>query len=145
MSNVYATLNDLILALPRGEAELIELTDTVGSGSVDEDKINRKLADAGSTIDSYLRSRYPLPLLAVPELLRNAACDLARYALYGDAAPKEVKDRHDAAISLLKDLAAGRATLPPEVVEGQGGQPVSPARAIRHGQARSNFDWRSYP
>ncbi len=143
MPSVYATTADLILSLPRGEQELIELTDLTGSGAVDDSKIARALGDTASTIDTYLRKRYTLPLSEVPDVLRNAACDMARYSLYRDAAPKEVKDRYDSAMRLLNDLATGKAVLPG--APGDAAQAPVPGRAVRSGQANSGFDWGTYP
>lgn len=143
MPSVYATTDDLILSLPRGETELIELTDITGSGSTDDDRIVRALGDTASTIDTYLRRRYSLPLAAVPDVLRNAACDMARYSLYRDAAPQEVKDRFAAAMRLLSDLATGKAVLPG--VAGDAMQAATPANAVRSGQGKSAFDWDRYP
>ena len=81
------------------------------------------LDGSASLIDSYLMGRYALPLFPVPKLLVGIGCDLTRYALFSDAAPPIIKDRHDAAMAQLRDLAAGRARLevdmPPDVPAGR--------------------------
>ena len=137
----YATAEDLALSLPRGEQELIELTDATGTGSVDDDKIERALGHADTLIDTYLRGRYPVPVQPAPALLRDLACDVARHYLYGDAPGEHVKDRFKAAVSQLKDLSNGTAVLPGTA----GDAAATPAGlGIRHGQARTGFAWERY-
>src|SRR5690606_7072000 len=68
------------------------------------------IADAACQIDGSLAARYPLPLATVPGLLRAMARNLVRYSLDIDPDAK-VKARRDEAISYLRDIAAGRATL----------------------------------
>lgn len=68
---------------------------------------------AASLIDGYLASRYTLPLAAVPEMLRAWALDIARFRLWDDQAPEEVRRRYEDALAQLRDLAAGRISLPP--------------------------------
>lgn len=105
----YATAADLIARF--GEEELTQLTDRDGVGLFDAVTVARALEDASALADGYLGARYPLPLSATPALLVGLVCDLARYALWADAVPEWVKDRRDAAIALLRDIAAGRARL----------------------------------
>ena len=135
----YATADDLALSLPRGEQELIELTDTTQSGAVGDDKLDVALAYADDLINSYLRGRYTVPVVPAPRLLRDLACDIARHRLYGDAPTEAVQGRLDAAVSRLKDLSAGRATLPGAAGDAAA-LPVA-GRPIRYGQGKSNFDW----
>jgi phage gp36-like protein len=104
----YATLQDLIDRF--GEQRLIELTDPDAQFIVD-DKIDRALADAEGDIDTHLELRYALPLPTVPTALTRIACDLARYYLYGDAAPELVVKRYDAAMRFLRSLADGTVQL----------------------------------
>jgi phage gp36-like protein len=72
--------------------------------------------DASSIIDSYLASvpgrNYVLPLTApIPGRVLELACDIARYKLWGQAAPDIVKARYDAAIEFLKGVAAGELAI----------------------------------
>lgn len=105
----YAVAADLIARF--SEAELSQLTDDAGLGVVDAATVGRAVDDASALIDSYLVGRYVLPLASTPAMLVGLCCDLARYALYVDAAPEIVKERRDAAMAQLRDLAAGRARL----------------------------------
>jgi len=102
----YATQSDLIARF--SEQELAEQTDRVNGAVVDAAVVDRELLYASAAIDGYLAARYVLPLPSpVPDLLIGLCCDLARYALYTDAAPEQVRDRYKDALSRLRDIAAG--------------------------------------
>lgn len=105
----YATLADLIARF--GEQELIDQTDRASGTNVDLTVVARVLDDAGATIDGYLAARHALPLASVPPLLVGVCCDLARYALYPDAAPEMVGSRYQYALRLLKEIANGTLQL----------------------------------
>lgn len=95
-----------------GESEMIDLTDHDGLGIIDDTPLTRAIADAGAIIDARLRVRYPLPLLSVPPEIEGAACDITRYLLWDVRAPDLVKERYQQAMTLLRDIASGRADLP---------------------------------
>ncbi len=98
------------------EAELVQLTDAADVGVIDAAVVSKAIADASSLIDSYVRSRYPLPLLSVPGDLERIACDIARFYLFADSVPDAVKYRYEDAMKWLKQLAAGVLSLPADVV-----------------------------
>jgi len=106
----YATQADLVSRF--GEQELIDQTDRINGAVVDAAVVAREIAYASAVIDAYLASRYALPLPdPVPDLLVGLCCDLARYALYTDAAPETVRDRYKDAVARLRDIAAGAIKL----------------------------------
>lgn len=105
----YLTLQGLIDRY--GEDELIQLTDRVGDGMVDATVVARAIADAEAEIDAYLASRMSLPLATVPAILERLAAAIVRHSLYKDVAPETVEKARDAAITLLRDVSAGRASL----------------------------------
>lgn len=109
----YASIADLQLRIT--SSELIRLTDEADTGSIDEDKIAAALEAASIEIDSYLASRYPLPLTDDQPLLRPLAVDIAIWNLYGivDQAgvPEVRQSRYDQAIATLKRIAGGTQTL----------------------------------
>lgn len=112
----YATITDLIASLPRGEQELIELTDLAHSGAYDPVKVEFVMRTATTTIDAHIGTRYPLPLpLPLPQntadLLRDIQCKLARAELYGDKMPEEIGTRRDNALKLLYRIARGEVSL----------------------------------
>lgn len=107
----YATLADLILAF--GEFEITQITDRASPplGVPDAAVAGRALDSAASEIDSYLATRYQLPLADTPGVLRDVACDLARYRLHGVMVPDEARLAYERRIAWLRDLSAARATL----------------------------------
>jgi phage gp36-like protein len=70
-------------------------------------------SDACNLIDGYLASRYTLPLSSVPDIVKAWACDIARFKLWDERAPAEVRTRFEDAVGQLKDVAKGHLSLPP--------------------------------
>jgi phage gp36-like protein len=108
---VYAQVDDLVSRF--GQAEIVQLTDraTPPAGAIDNAVAQRALTDADAEIDAYIASIYTLPLSSVPPVLSRIACDIARYRLWDDQAPEEVRSRYEDARRLLEAIAAGRVTL----------------------------------
>lgn len=106
----YATQTDLLNQLT--QAELIQLTDDAGSGSVDTAKVDAAIAAASATIDAYAGGRYSLPL-QTSEKIKQLCVDLSIYEL--EKRRRRVREAtqaaRDAALSFLRDLSAGRAVL----------------------------------
>lgn len=98
-----------------GDSELIQLTDRTGAGAIDDAVLTRALDRASEEIDSYVAQRYTLPLASVPTSLKGRACDMARFYLFDARAPQIVQDRYKNAVSWLKDVAMGKATLGADV------------------------------
>lgn len=71
--------------------------------------------DAASLVDGYLAARYTLPLVVVPEIVIGLTADITRYRLWDQRAPDEVRRRYEDALAQLRDIAAGRLSLPPDV------------------------------
>jgi phage gp36-like protein len=108
----YATVADLLAAY--GEQEVIALTDREDIGAVDATVALGALERASSEADTYIAGRYALPLASVPQALTAVVCDIARYRLSGGETTETtpIADRYKAAVTWLKDIAAGRAVLP---------------------------------
>lgn len=116
----YATQEDLTNRY--GEAMLIAATDrgAVPLGVPDAEAVGRALVAADGVIDAYLGGRYALPLSSVPDQVVTIAMEIAIYKLHAyDAAPK-LKDDHDAALRMLRDIADGRVKLNVAGVEATG-------------------------
>ena len=108
----YCTKEDILEQLP--EQELITLTDDAGTGTVDEDVVNRAITDADATIDAYCQGRYALPLNPVPEMIRKLSVDIAIYNLYSrrnDVMPDVRTERYKNAIRFLERVAEGKIQL----------------------------------
>jgi phage gp36-like protein len=108
----YATIDDFVMAF--GDEETIALSnlDEPNSPVMNAVVIQRRLDDATAEIDTYLQAAgYSLPLAAVPVVLRNRCCDIARYYLDRIRMREDVQQRYKEAIAYLKDLVKGNADL----------------------------------
>lgn len=85
--------------------------------------VDQAIADADSEIDGYVATRYSVPVTPVPPIIQRLACDLARYVLYDDQATDGVQKRRDGAVTVLRDISAGRVSLgaPGTAQEPKGG------------------------
>ncbi|MDZ7655606.1 MAG: DUF1320 domain-containing protein [Sulfurimicrobium sp.] len=109
---MYATIVDMIARF--GEEQLVQLTDRLGSGVLDETVIDQAIADASALVDGYLSGRYPVPLSPAPAILVGYACDLARYNLFPDANLDDVNTvriRQRDAIRFLEQVGQGKLSL----------------------------------
>jgi len=89
----------------------------------DADRLARACEDATSLINGYLSSRYALPLVDVPTMVEGWAADIARYRLWDDQAPEEVRRRYEDALAQLKQVSTGVISLPPDA----SGTPSAPS------------------
>ena len=108
----YCTESDLLSLIP--VQELAELT--TDSGDTPDSQVVAEAIDrADAEIDAYLGSRYTLPLNPVPDQVKGLSMDMALYHLYSrrSLAPPVRRQKYEAALSLLQQIAAGEA-----VVEG---------------------------
>lgn len=76
------------------------------------------LEAASDVADSYLRSRYTLPLTGYGDDLKRAVCGIAAWDLLttrgydpNNGNDVAVEARHDKAVAWLKDISAGRAAV----------------------------------
>ncbi len=106
----YSTESNLLERIT--EQDLIQLTDDNNLGQVDSAKVTAAIASADGTIDSYAGGRNNLPLVS-NEIVENLSVALALYRLYSrrGVVPEVVKDDRDNAISHLKAVSAGKASL----------------------------------
>lgn len=107
----YCTQSDLLEQI--SQDVLIQLTDDDDAGIIDSDVVTRAIADADAEIDSYCGTKYDVPFSTTPVMIRKLSVDIAIYNLYGrrQGAPDDRKERYDDAISFLKDIAKGIASL----------------------------------
>lgn len=112
----YALEADMVVAL--GANELIQLTDRADppDEAIDSAVLTRALDAADGEIDSYLSTRYSLPLASVPVILRDCAVDIARYRLHDRGVPDQVAQNYKDRIAWLRDVAAGRASIGSEIL-----------------------------
>jgi phage gp36-like protein len=127
----YSTQADELKQI--SEAELIQLTDDAGAGVINDEIDVKAGSDADEEIDSYLRKRYSLPLDPIPSRLNKLSVDIRIYNLYGrrQRTPEDVRTRYKDAISFLKDVADGKASLGEDTPGTPAGTPVSITSADR--------------
>lgn len=85
----YCDSYDILQILP--EIELIQLTDDTNT-SINYDVLNAAISFSDTTINSYLRSRYTLPLSEIPELIKVFAIDLTIYRLHSRRMIREMPE-----------------------------------------------------
>jgi phage gp36-like protein len=107
----YATQADMMARF--GVDELIQATDLADppTGANNVPTLDAALADADSEINSYVATRYTLPLADPPRVLGRLACDMARYYLWHTRASEAVTQRYQDAVKFLKAVSNGTAQL----------------------------------
>lgn len=102
-----------------GERMLAALTDRAvpATGDVDEDVVDRAIADAAAVIDGHLAVRYRLPLAAVPPLVGDLAARIAIWNLHTAAADPKIEADYREAIRTLEGLSKGVLRLDLDGVE----------------------------
>ncbi|PYS88979.1 MAG: DUF1320 domain-containing protein [Acidobacteria bacterium] len=137
----YITKQDLLDEL--GEGRLIQLTDKDKTGAVDDAVVNKAIAYGCMLFESYLRTRYTLPVPST-EMVRSTCLDLARYKLERDRAKTtEVIDNlkkslYDPAIKLLEAIQSGKAALDVPAAQETATNPQSPDSVLK-GSKRATF------
>lgn len=105
----YCSLADLQSRF--GDAELLRIADRDRDDEIDTDIVDVALNDATNEIDAYVATRYTVPMNPVPAILKRICADIARYRLYDENPLDEVESRYKQAITTLRDIANGRASL----------------------------------
>ena len=89
--------------------------------SIEATTVTQALISASAVVDSYLRSRYQLPIVSSSPDLTRVTVAIAVYDLLSrrgfnpDGSDENVRLRYNDAIGWLKDVAAGRAS--PDLVD----------------------------
>jgi phage gp36-like protein len=102
---MYCSLNDLVSRFDLDE--LIQLTDSSGTGIIDAQVVDAAIKDASDTIDGYVAGRYPLPLAVVPSALTRICANIARYNLYDQSVTQVVQNNYNDALKFLTEVARG--------------------------------------
>jgi phage gp36-like protein len=113
MASIYAQPTDLENRYPN--RDLVQLSnEDPAVTTVNSAYLTIHLGDASAEIDSYLESKYQLPLSDPPVLLVRLCCDIAIYRMQ-ELRPlhdlQDARDRYNDAIAYLKRVAAGDVTL----------------------------------
>lgn len=138
----YITQSDLEEAVG-GVDRLIHLTDDAGTGEVNAVPVNKAIAYAEGVFESYLRTRYSLPVPAT-EMVKAINTQLAllkiesRRATTDEGKYKLVKVEHDQAVALLQAISSGKAALDVPAAEETAANPAS-SDQILSGSTRPIF------
>lgn len=124
---MYSTQQDLIDRF--GEEELQRYAWDEDTDTANESRIQQAINDAQETVNIYIAATVRLPLATTPPILTALSADIARYRLQDDNPLDEATERYKTAIRVLKDIAAGRATLG-TVEQGTTGATVEAQRGI---------------
>ncbi len=114
----YCSPSDILTMI--SQEELAELT--ADSGDLpDTFVVEEVITLADAEIDAYLGGRYEVPLTPAPPRLKALSVDMAIYHLYSrrSVVPPVRRDKYEAAVAFLQDVAAGSVGL-----EGAGGDPA---------------------
>ena len=116
----YAAKADLLQSID--EAVLIQLTDDIDAGVVDDAVVEAALVEASALVDGYVGSRYALPLATTPDILRRFCVDLALCSLYERRVglPDHWKERCKNAHRFLEQVAKGAIRLGVDDPAGTG-------------------------
>lgn len=118
----YASRQQLIDAM--GQEAVDQREEMLGVGAAD-----RSLTDAAAEIDSYLCTKYTVPVPTSDNMARIAV-QIAQYRLLGDAATDRARQDYDDAIRWLKDVQAGRAAIPNAPAQASGINQVNLAELV---------------
>jgi len=91
-----------------GANKIADAADRDADGAADAAIVAAAISRATGVIDSYLRSRFTLPLVSTPDLVREIALALARYFLSTGESSDRVETDYKQAISWLKDVRDGK-------------------------------------
>jgi phage gp36-like protein len=107
----YAVVDDFIKAF--GERETLMLTnlDNPNSVTIDPIPLDKALDDATAEIDTYIASRYILPLISTPTVVNRYCLDIARYMLDRVRSREDVRLRYEDALKWLGMLASGKVSI----------------------------------
>lgn len=107
----YATQEDIVSR--HGDDMLLRIADRDDDDTVDEDAVNLALESASSEIDSYVATRYPVPLASPSAMVKQVCVDIAVYRLASSesALTDEMRKRYEDAIKWLQAVAKGDAAI----------------------------------
>ncbi len=107
----YASVTDMQNRYPA--RDLIAISDP-NNASIQTAVITQALGDASVEIDSYLESRFQLPLSDPPAVLNLHCCTIAMYRLQSLRPLHDLEDarkRYEDAIKFLTQVSTGKLTL----------------------------------
>lgn len=105
-----------------GEGELTQLAPNETGDGYDAATVAQACEDATGEVDGYVGAAgYPVPLVPVPRIVLAYAADIARYRLYDDHAPEQIRKRYEDAVKFLRAVSQGDVMLGAKEPEATGG------------------------
>jgi phage gp36-like protein len=95
-----------------GLDETVRMTDERGDGRIGKDLLVGALTAAQAIVQAALGSRYTLPLVDVPEIVKVWIGDIARARLYPNGAPDGIDAPAKEARRSLERIEDGKSSLP---------------------------------
>ena len=107
----YCTQADIVRRI--GTDDLVKLSDYDGDGSPDAAVVTQAIEDAQGDIDSYLETKFAVPVTPTPDVLRKHCVTMAIYYLQlgRDSVTEHYRKAYEDILKWLKDVVAGTATL----------------------------------
>lgn len=107
----YATSQDFVDAF--GQPETLQLTnlDNPIATTINLVPLDKALDDASAEIDTYIGSRYILPLASTPSVVNRYCLDIARYMLDRIHTREDVRLRYEDALKWQAMLASGKVSI----------------------------------
>jgi len=122
----YITNNDI--AAWMGSEAYVELTDDEVTGAADEKRVDEARLGAEGEANSYLATRYAVPVSIAQEpeveaVLRSFILDLATYRLHSrrPPVPPDIVRRREDAVTWLGRVASGIVQLPSAAAVSESG------------------------
>lgn len=110
----YTTLVELKKFLP--EHIIVDLTDDYNTNTIEGEITDEAIAQAQTTIDTYMRGRYPNEIsdADVPDFIQDMATKIAVYNLYRRkldlTMPDTINDDYKDTLKMLRDIQSGKLT-----------------------------------
>jgi phage gp36-like protein len=115
---MYATPQDFIDAFGQQEAIMLTNLDDPSAIVPNLVPLNKALADATAFIDTYVGSRYVLPLTSVSTVVNRYCLDIARYMLDRIRSREDVRLRYEDAIKFLTLVVKGQVSIGADLITG---------------------------
>lgn len=108
---MYATVAEFEEEI--GTDETVQLTnlDNPSAITINVTRLEKTLLAATGEINSYLATRYAIPVSPIPQVLKNYCIDIAWYRLAQNNTPEQFATRYNNAINRLKDIEKGQMLL----------------------------------
>ncbi|WEE41001.1 DUF1320 domain-containing protein [Acinetobacter sp. TAC-1] len=102
---MYASRDDMVLRYGLNHITQLERNLT------ENESVESYIQDATDIADGFIGVMYMVPLESPPKNITIYICDIARYLLHRQNPNEEIRKRYEDAISFLKRVSEGKATL----------------------------------